>query len=101
MAIDESSQERRRHPRVAVTQPARIWVDEESIVGRTIDMSAYGLFWLVHGAAVIANRRRARHSMNMWVGKSPLPGFGFRLSAVTRSPIECPSPLRRGEKVPV
>jgi len=44
MAIDESSQERRRHPRVSVTQPARIWVDEESIVGRTIDMSAYGLF---------------------------------------------------------
>jgi len=44
MAIDESSQERRRHPRVPVTQPARIWVDEESIVGRTIDMSAYGLF---------------------------------------------------------
>ena len=44
MAIDAGADERRRHPRVAVSLPATLWVGEESIVGQTIDVSAYGLF---------------------------------------------------------
>jgi hypothetical protein len=44
MAIDQGIDERRRYPRVALELPATLWVDEESIVGRTIDVSAYGLF---------------------------------------------------------
>jgi hypothetical protein len=42
MATDEHTRERRRHPRMPVSWPTRVWVDEESIVGRVIDVSAYG-----------------------------------------------------------
>lgn len=44
MASDQGTHERRRHQRVPLSLPACLWVGEESIVGRTIDVSAHGLF---------------------------------------------------------
>jgi hypothetical protein len=36
--------ERRRSPRIPVSWDARVWLDETSIVGRTVDVSEWGLF---------------------------------------------------------
>ena len=38
-----SVQDRREHPRIAVSWPVRMWVDEEMIVGRAVDISEQGL----------------------------------------------------------
>jgi hypothetical protein len=35
--------ERRHHPRVTVSWPVRLWVDEASIVGRALDASEWGI----------------------------------------------------------
>ena len=36
-------EEQRRDPRRTVSWPARLWLDEESIVGEVVDVSPYGL----------------------------------------------------------
>ena len=41
---DRPGSERRRSPRIPVSWDARVWVDEASIVGRTVDVSEWGLF---------------------------------------------------------
>jgi len=38
-----SVQDRREHPRTSVSWPVRMWVDEEMIVGRAVDISEQGL----------------------------------------------------------
>src|SRR5262245_5723408 len=38
------AEERRRYPRIPASWPAEISVEESSIVGRTVDVSEYGLF---------------------------------------------------------
>jgi hypothetical protein len=38
------AEERRRSPRIPASFPAEISVEESSIVGRTVDVSEYGLF---------------------------------------------------------
>jgi hypothetical protein len=35
--------ERRQYPRKKVSWPVHLWVDRESIIGRAVDVSAYGL----------------------------------------------------------
>jgi hypothetical protein len=35
--------ERRRYPRIPVTWPVRLWIDEECLIGRATDASAYGI----------------------------------------------------------
>ncbi|MDP2627266.1 MAG: PilZ domain-containing protein [Candidatus Rokubacteria bacterium] len=35
--------ERRRHPRIPAAWPVRLQVDEETVVGRAVDVSAYGV----------------------------------------------------------
>ena len=35
--------ERRVHPRVPVSWPVRLWVDDVAVAGRTVDVSAQGL----------------------------------------------------------
>ena len=37
--------ERRRHPRIAVSWPVRVWIDDEALLGRAEDASLHGL-WL-------------------------------------------------------
>lgn len=37
------TEERRRHPRVTAAWPVRVQVDDETLVGRTVDVSAYGV----------------------------------------------------------
>ena len=39
-----STAERRRHPRVPVTWPVRLWVDDEPLLGRAEDASRHGLW---------------------------------------------------------
>ena len=35
--------ERRIHPRVAVSWPVRLWIDDVAVAGRTVDVSEQGL----------------------------------------------------------
>ena len=39
-----STSERRRHPRLTVTWPVRLWVDDEPLLGRAEDASRNGLW---------------------------------------------------------
>jgi len=39
-----STPERRRHPRIAVAWPVRLWVDDEPLLGRAGDASRHGLW---------------------------------------------------------
>lgn len=39
-----STSERRRHPRVSVAWPVRLWVDDEPLLGRVEDASRHGLW---------------------------------------------------------
>jgi len=41
--------ERRRHPRVPVSWPVRLWVEGAAIAGRTVDVSEQGLCIIVSG----------------------------------------------------
>lgn len=36
--------ERRRHPRIPVSWPVRLWVDDEALLGRAEDASRHGLW---------------------------------------------------------
>ena len=36
-------EERRRHPRIPIAWPVRLWVDDELVVGRALDASPYGI----------------------------------------------------------
>src|SRR3989449_9064052 len=36
--------ERRRHPRIAVSWPVRLWLDDEALLGRAEDASRHGLW---------------------------------------------------------
>src|SRR3989441_6879063 len=36
--------ERRRHPRISVSWPVRLWVDDEALLGRAEDVSRHGLW---------------------------------------------------------
>jgi PilZ domain len=38
-----SVRERREHPRTNVSWPVRMWVDEDLVIGRALDVSAQGL----------------------------------------------------------
>jgi PilZ domain-containing protein len=40
---DAATIERRIHPRVPVSWPVRLWVDDVAVAGRTVDVSAQGL----------------------------------------------------------
>lgn len=35
--------ERRRHPRIEVSWPVRVWIEGRPAMGQTVDASAYGL----------------------------------------------------------
>jgi len=37
-------QERRRHPRISVSWPVRVWIDDEAVLGRAEDASRHGLW---------------------------------------------------------
>jgi hypothetical protein len=36
--------ERRRHPRISVSWPVRVWIDDEALLGRAEDASRHGLW---------------------------------------------------------
>jgi hypothetical protein len=95
MAIDESSRERRHHPRMPVTRPARIWVDEELIVGRTIDMSAYGVFIATAPTAALKVGSSCRIEV---VAAAPNP---FSVIAEVRHVGERGAGMQSGERLPV
>ncbi len=39
----QATQDRRHHPRILADWPVRVQVDEDCVVGRTADVSAYGV----------------------------------------------------------
>jgi len=51
--------ERRVHPRVPVSWPVRLWIDDASVAGRTVDVSAQGL-------CVVLSARAAHIDIGAW-----------------------------------
>ena len=61
-----SVEDRREHPRIAVSWPVRMWVDEEMIVGRAVDISEQGLCIIT--APTDALKRGACYRIDVVVG---------------------------------
>lgn len=61
-----SMKDRREHPRTSVSWPVRMWVDEQMLVGRAVDVSEQGL--CVITAPTDALRRGASYRIDMVVG---------------------------------
>lgn len=53
MSEGRRTDERRRYPRTPVSWPARLWVDESTIIGHTVDVSPYGLCVLTAPTAAV------------------------------------------------
>ena len=49
-----STTERRRHPRFPVAWPVRLWVDDQTLLGRVIDVSRHGLWLTVAPTTALA-----------------------------------------------
>ena len=45
--------DRRRHPRIPAAWPVRLQVDAETVVGRTVDVSPYGVLVLTAPTALL------------------------------------------------
>jgi hypothetical protein len=52
-SVENPTMERRVHPRVPVSWPVRLWVDDTAVAGRTVDVSEQGL-------CIVVNAREAR-----------------------------------------
>jgi hypothetical protein len=52
--------ERRRHPRVPVAWPVRLWIDEESLIGRAEDAGPHGICVAVAPTASVKLGRSCR-----------------------------------------
>ena len=61
-----SARERREYPRTNVSWPVRMWVDEELLVGRALDISEQGLCVLT--APTDALKRGVCYRIDMVVG---------------------------------
>ena len=61
-----SVKERREHPRTTVSWPVRMWVDEDMLVGRAVDVSEQGL--CVITAPTEALKRGTCYRIDMVVG---------------------------------
>ena len=70
--------ERRRYPRTGVSWPVRLWIDGDSIIGRAVDASAYGI-GLVTPATALLN-----------------PGNSYRLDVLpgNRAEVSCFGEIR-------
>lgn len=56
---DAQTIERRVHPRVPVSWPVRLWVEDVSVAGRTVDVSEQGL-------CIVLSARTARIDIGGW-----------------------------------
>jgi len=61
-----SVHERREHPRTEVSWPVRLWVDEQMLIGRALDVSEQGLCVLT--APTEALKRGECYRIDMVVG---------------------------------
>jgi len=61
-----SETERREHPRTSVSWPVRMWVEEQMLVGRAVDVSEQGL--CVITAPTDALKRGASYRIDMVLG---------------------------------
>jgi hypothetical protein len=61
-----SAKERRIHPRTTVSWPVRLWVDENMLVGRAVDVSEQGL--CVITAPTDALKRGASYRVDVVLG---------------------------------
>jgi len=55
-----TTDERRRHPRVPVAWPVRLWIDEESLIGRAEDAGPRGICVAVAPTASVKLGRSCR-----------------------------------------
>ena len=61
----KTSEERREYPRTTVSWPVRMWIDEQMLVGRAVDVSEQGL--CVITAPTEALKRGACYRIDMVV----------------------------------
>ena len=75
--------ERREHPRTTVSWPVRMWVDEEMLVGRAVDVSEQGL--CVITAPTEALKRGSCYRIDMVVGAEQQVSLQAEVRHVTSS----------------
>jgi len=75
--------DRREHPRTTVSWPVRMWVDEQMIVGRAVDVSEQGL--CVITAPTDALKRGACYRIDMVVNAEDQVSLQAEVRHVTSS----------------
>jgi len=78
-----SVNDRREHPRMTVSWPVRMWVDEEMLVGRAVDVSEQGL--CVITAPTEALKRGACYRIDMVVSSEHQVSLQAEVRHVTSS----------------
>jgi len=78
-----SVKERREHPRTTVSWPVRMWVDEQMLVGRAVDISEQGL--CVITAPTDALKRGACYRIDMVVNAEDQVSVQAEVRHVTSS----------------
>ena len=78
-----SVKDRREHPRTTVSWPVRMWVDEQMIVGRAVDVSEQGL--CVITAPTDALKRGACYRIDMVVNAEDQVSLQAEVRHVTSS----------------
>jgi len=78
-----SVNDRREHPRMTVSWPVRMWVDEEMLVGRALDVSEQGL--CVITAPTEALKRGACYRIDMVVSSEHQVSLQAEVRHVTSS----------------
>ena len=78
-----SVKDRREHPRTTVSWPVRMWVDEQMIVGRAVDVSEQGL--CVITAPTDALKRGACYRIDMVVNAEDQVSVQAEVRHVTSS----------------
>ena len=78
-----SVKERREHPRTTVSWPVRMWVDEQMLVGRAVDISEQGL--CVITAPTDALKRGACYRIDMVVSAEDQVSLQAEVRHVTSS----------------
>jgi len=82
--VDKTSvKDRREHPRTTVSWPVRMWVDEQMIVGRAVDVSEQGL--CVITAPTDALKRGACYRIDMVVSAEDQVSLQAEVRHVTSS----------------
>jgi hypothetical protein len=91
--------DRRVHPRVAVSWPARLWNEDEVLVGRAIDMSAQGL--CIVTAPTEAIKRGDSYRVELMVGPSAQIACTGEIRHITNSALNALIGIRTRERLPL